>query len=338
MAYKKKPIRRKVRVTKPKMTASKVSQIVDKKVKQIATKKFFKTLQVATSPIACLNAESNYISACGFSTTNNTDPNSGATPLPMSFPSGTAIEGLNMLTPYINDSGTPDDLIRMVPDSKSIQPVSAKCVWNIQRDFSQLFAGNNPAEQTFSDTLIENLWTDIRMIHVTPKIGAGTTGSELEPRLDLLVDNYGNSCGIDTTDDASIGNFEMFEYKVNKRRYECIADKKFILGNPLTVDWTRDDAGAGTRYQPHVRNVNKNCELNITTYHKLSKRKNGKIYYNEADDTQPTNGHRREYVFFIFKYRAGDKLIQAIGLDERNKIAPEELVIKATPYSKFIDV
>ena len=328
---------KKLRVRSEPMTTAKVAKIAKGAVKDVAVKKFFYTQQVETTPSAALNAESNYVSAIGFSTTNNQASSFGQGPtLPMSFPSGSQIEELHMLTPYTELA--PDDLKRFTPTGKSVQPVSAKCRFNIQRDFSRLEAGFDPANQTFSDTLIENLWTDIRMIQVCPKIASGTSGTNLDPRLDLFVDNYGNFCGIDTTNDPTISNNEMFTYGVNKRRYEVIADKKYVMGNPLSVDWTRDDAGAGTRYQPHVRNVNKNCELNITTYHRLSQRKHGKIYYNEATDTQPTNGHRREYVFFLFKYRGGDKLIQAIGLDEVNKITPSEVIVKAIPQSKFIDV
>lgn len=181
------------------------------------------------------------------------------------------------------------------------------------------------------------------MIHVSPKLAPSTAGGVINPRLDLFVDSYGNSCGIDSADVVPIpDNNEMFYNKINTRRYEVIGDKKYVLGNPLTIQYQRSFAGDyDGRYEPSVANVNKNCELNITTYHRLSARKNGKIHYNEEDINQPNAGMRREFVFFLFKHRAGDSLINAIGTDGSGNlqaICPTNILVKAIPESKFIDV
>jgi hypothetical protein len=321
--------------SKPAMTASKVAKIAKASVKQVAEKKFFDVIVPSgLIPRPALAAADNYISALGFSTTNNEDPY--VTNTNVQFPSNVDVQSLGMLTPFT--TAAPDRLKGYIPDGKVLQPVSAKCHWNIQRDFSYLFKGVNSVDQVFTDDLIRNLWVDIRMIQVTPKIAPGTSGSELEPRLDLLKDNYGNFCGIDSLPTLPFTNNEMFHFKVNNRRYEVIEDKQFTLGNPVTLEWQRYGTGADERYQPRVTNVNKQAELNVTTYHKLSQRKNGKVYYNEVGDIEPTNGHRREYVFWLFKYRAGDAVINAVGTANITSICPVELVIKATPESKFIDV
>jgi hypothetical protein len=331
-APKKRPAAKKV-VKRPSMTASKVAKIAKASVKQIAEKKFFDPLSyVNVSPVVSLAASDNYISCVGFSTTSNDDPYAPTTNV--EFPQNTAINQLNMLTPFT--SVADPDKKGYIPEGKVVQPVSAKCRWSIQRDFSYLFKGVNSFDQVFTDDLINNLWVDIRMLHVSPKIASGTSGSEIEPRLDLFQDQFGNFVSVDTFDNLS--NNELFDFKVNSRRYEVIADKKFVLGNPVTLEWQRHGTGADERYQPRVANVNKECELNITTYHKLSQRKHGKVYYNEVGDIEPTNGHRREYILFLFKYRAADSMIQAIGTSQLQKICPLGLKIKALPESKFIDV
>lgn len=318
---------------------SEVAKIAKASVKQMAEKKFFKTAQVITFPEPSERYARNFISAIGFCTTSSANPST--TPnVDLCFPMNQKINSLDMLTPYF--STEPDPAYSgYAPDGKSLQPVSAKCRWNIQKDFTQIFADpewlNVPS---FNKQVTNNLYTDIRMIQVTPKTAPGSLASNLDPRLDLFVDSYGNACGIDSANVIPIpDNNEMFHNKVNTRRYEVIADKKFVLGNPLTLQYQRSFAGDyDGRYEPAVSNVNKNCELNVTTYHKLSQRKNGKVYYAEEDLALPTNGFRREYVFWLFKHRAGDSLINAIGLDASMNTTPTNILLKAIPESKFIDV
>ena len=330
-------------VKKPQMTTAKVAKIAKASVKEMAEKKYFKTQSITTTPEPSARVHRNYISAIGFSTTDNMNPysvvGSSGAPIDYEFPANTNVYALDMLSPYLSTE-TDENLVGFVPDGKFVQPVSAKCRWNIQRDYSEILSSpESSTTPTVNKQILRNLWVDIRCIQVTPKTAPGTSGSTLDPRFDLLVDNYGIPTSIDADNvTPNPDNNDLFNYKVNKRRYEVIADKKYVLGNPLTLQYQRSHAEDYVpRYDPQVANVNKQCELNITTYHQLSQRKNGKVYYDEADQAQPTNGHRREYVFFLFKYRAGDSLINNIG-GEDNEISPCEIIVKAIPQSKFIDV
>ena len=348
----KKAFKKKAPKKKPVMKKSEIAKIAKASVKQMAEKKYFATSIVETSPEPCEQASRNYISALGFSTTNAIDPATikavpGGGSLDMEFPENTQIAELNMLTPYL-ESEPIEQLQAFAPDGKMVQPVTAVCNWYIQRDYSELLASpEGSTTPTFNDEILRNLYVDVRMIQVTPRIAPGTSGTDLDPRFDLFVDNMGNATGIDASNVLPIAdNTEMFNNKVNKRRYEVIADRKYCLGNSLNIQYSRshlNDSSSAARYDPQVANVNKDAELRIKTYHKLSQRKNGKVYYDElvapeGGVLQPTNGHRREYVFFLFKYRSGDKLIQAIGTGNVNKITPCEMIVKCIPVSKFIDV
>ena len=131
-------------------------------------------------------------------------------------------------------------------------------------------AGYNTQNNNPPLNIASNLPIICRMIRVVPK--QTQTNVLCEPRLDLFLDNFNNSTGIDT---GTFDDTELLTYRINRRRYSVVQDKFFRIPNGLTVQWQRSilshaDAGvnSATRMvlQPSITNTNPNCEKVITTY------------------------------------------------------------------------
>jgi hypothetical protein len=319
-------------VKKP-ITKREVAKIAKASVKQIAEKKYMNTKTTfgdqdshfvnPTRPVG-----NDYISCVGFSSTIG-ESDVGAT---VTY-GGQAIHDLMCLRPF-TDSQTDDTLKAFAPDGKFIQPVSCKTSWRLNRDFARIDPTRSGSPPDFPQSLAENCPIICRMIRCTANIPAGTA-TELDPDNDLFIDEYGRATG------TAVDNFDEREtlfYKVNKRRWTVLEDKKFKILSPVTLQYQQDFANTGTsNYTPIIACTNSNCEKYITTHHQLSKRKNGKVYYDKYDNEtlNATAGHRREYVFYHFVYQGADAIT---GSGTSRAKGPLGINISCVNYTKFIDV
>lgn len=336
-----KPIRRKINVSKPlnKKQKTEVAKIAKASVKQIAEKKYMNTKTTfgddnsyfvnPTRPVG-----NNYISAIGFSTTvGETDVGAAVTY------GGQAVHDLMCLRPF-TDSESDETLKAFAPDGKFVQPVSCKTQWRINRDFARIdpVYHSTTTNPEWPQSLAENMPVICRMIRCTANIPAGTQ-TELDPDNDLFIDEYGRATG---TAEANFDEREMLFYKVNKRRWSVLEDKRFKILSPVTLQYQNAFNGTNNaRYTPIIAATNSNCEKYVVTHHQLSKRKNGKVYYDKYDNEtiNATAGHRREYVFFHFSWQGADAITGASASGETPRAqGPTGINISCVNYTKFIDV
>lgn len=327
-------------VKKP-ITKKEVAKIAKASVKQIAEKKYMNTKttfgdQNATFVNPTRPVGNNYISAVGFSTTvGETDVGAAVTY------GGQAVHDLMCLRPF-TDSETDDTLKAFAPDGKFVQPVSCRTQWRINRDFARIDPTYNNQSNVpeWPVSLAENMPVICRMIRCTANIPAGTQ-TELDPDSDLFIDEYGRATG---TAEDNFDEREMLFYKVNKRRWSVLEDKKFKILSPVTLQYQsifRPDTQTTDRYTPIIACTNENCEKYIVTNHQLSKRKNGKVYYDKYDNEtiNATAGHRREYVFLHFAYQSADAITGPTETGETPRaLGPIGINISCVNYTKFIDV
>ncbi len=212
-----------------------------------------------------------YLSCIAFSTTTNEDPNG----TPMAY-GGQQVKEMKCLQPF--QANDPDfDLRLFAPIGKRLQPVSCKSRWRINREFARIDPVINQAvtNPDFPISLAENCPVICRMVRVIPKIASGTE-TEVSPADDLFQDTYGRAIGVDNSDFTEA---EMLAYRINKRKYQVIEDKNFILRPPLTLQYQSALSPNGVPfYTPLVSNTNGNCEKYMTTYDMLTTKKNGSVF------------------------------------------------------------
>ena len=238
----------------PTITKTEVAKIAKASVKQIAEKKYMNskttfgdqdtTYVSPTRPVG-----NNYISAVGFSTTiGESDVGSAVTY------GGQAIHDLMCLRPFL-DNETDDTLKAFKPDGKFIQPVSCRTQWRINRDFARIDPTLDMTPPEWPQSLAENCPVICRMIRCTANIPAGTA-TELDPDNDLFIDEYGRATG---TAEANFDERETLFYKVNKRRWSVLEDKKFKILSPVTLQYQTTINSVGAHYTPMISATNQNC-------------------------------------------------------------------------------
>ena len=313
---------------------SQVAKIAKAQVKNVAEKKFFNVNQIdLTQPVK--PALNNRVSGIGYSTTE--DSNEAGAVVQWC---GATVKEMLCLRPWAaNTAGATTKQKALAMEGKHLQPVSCKSRFRISRQFAEIdpSALQTPAE--FPVKLAENCPVICRVMRVTPKVAAGTT-TEIAPDTDMFINEYGERLGPST---ANFDEKEMLFYKINKRRYTVLEDRKIKIESPVTLQYQSTFASANhanPHYTPIVTNSNGNCERYLTMYHQLSKAKNGKVFYADPLNATPpstaTTGHRREYVLFLFAYQGADAITgEGAALSQ----APTSLIqIDHVNYSKFIDV
>ena len=267
---------------KPKKTTIKKSEIVKiakNAVKTVAEKKFFNCQQVPIAHPTLPDGEgvTHKISGIGYSTTEDVSESGSA----IQF-CGQQVKEMMCLRPWaLNTIGAETDQKALAMEGKYLQPVSSKSRFRINRHIAEINPiahardanpSNNPVP--LPSELATNCPVICRMMRVTPKISAGTT-TEIAPDNDLFINEYGESLGPSEED---FDSREMLFYKLNKRRYTVLEDKKFKILSPLTVQWQQSWNTSNNHFYwtPLVANTNSNCEKYITCYHQLSKVKGGK--------------------------------------------------------------
>jgi hypothetical protein len=299
--------------------------------------------RVGECPIACF----------GYSTTDN-KTSSGA---PILFGQRQVEQG-HCLAPFF-DYNRPDQVLGTEAYAivgKEIKPSTCHTRMRIVRRYAALdnagepvpvspepsFPSGEGAPPSVTRALAENLPIKFRMIRCTPKGAKGTT-EEVVPNKTLFLDKYGNPISVG---DPDFNENEVEFLSVNRRKWTVLEDKKFMLQNPLTLQWTfqRINASNTGFYTPQISNTNSNCEKVINMHHTLTSRKNGTVHYNtmnngEGDEDRTTNatsGMRREYVFIMAYYKGATDLI---GGDLINEINPvNQIRLNLYNSTTFTDV
>lgn len=314
---------------KPTMSKAEIVKISKNAVKSIAEKKFMNVNNALTGIEPIQITGNDYISTIAFSTTTGqSDDNT-----PLSY-GGAPVNEMLCLNPF-KSTDADVDLRMFAPLGKSVQPVSCKSRWRINRQFAQIDPTLDSSVPDFPKNMAENCPVVCRLVRVSPKLQSGTD-TIISPADDLFQDEYGRKFGVD---DSTFNEKEMLFYKVNTRRYSVIEDKVFTLRPPLTLQYIPQwNVGEATHYTPVVANTNGNCEKYLTTYDQLTAKKNGTVFY--ADPTltavkNATTGNKRSYYFYHFAYQGADA-ITGSGNDRIK--GPTDIVIDLVNSTKFIDV
>lgn len=312
-----------------KMTPAKITAIAKDAVKVMAEKKYMDTNNALKGLNPTRPTGNDYISAIGFSTTTNESDDASI----LTF-GGQQIKEMLCLKPFQSNAAD-QDLRMFAPIGKRIQPVSCKSTWRINRQFARIDPSLSATPADFPASLAENLPVVCRMVRVIPKISAGTE-TAIAPDDDLFQDEYGRATSVS---EDTFTEQEMLSYRVNKRRYKVLEDKKFILRPPITLQYQAQwNAGAAPEYTPIVSNSNGNCEKYMTTYDQLSSRKNGSCFYTDptvSSTNTATTGHQRSYYFYMFAYQGADTIT---GDEAGRAKGPIDIVMDLTNYTKFIDI
>lgn len=309
---------------------SQVVKIAKKSIQTVAEKKFMNSAQFEDENLVPAHTNSP-IAVIGYSTTEDVNVSGAA----VMYGQTQVKEGL-CLQPFLadekDDTQEVADLGRYAVIGKSVMPRTCHSRWRFQRRYSAL---DNDGEQLDGDShpfvlpstingIADSLPIYFRVLKVTTKGQAGSSITH-DPGKDLFLDKYGQPTGVTATNLA--GNFVFTEQdllfcKANSRKYQVIEDKRFTLRNPLTLQWIpqlkNQGSPTGVYYLPNITNTNGNCEKYFNFNHQLTKRKGGKIHYNEVtvqDPDTPTNtiavtnatsGMRREYVFVHAIYQGAN--------------------------------
>jgi hypothetical protein len=159
--------------------------------------------------------------------------------------------------------------------------------------------------------------TLVRMVHVRVKQTQDDTAPK--PEDDLFLDQYNQPFGVNV---AGFTKTDLVNARPNRRRYNVIQDKSWIMVPPLTRNEL--DIGSGTE-QP--RNINGSASKRmITCYHKPCN-KNKKLFYKEGE-TKPYTNENLEYILFHFQHLGDKASVRASADDFR---------ISAYPTSSFKD-
>jgi len=249
------------------------------------------------------------------------------------------IKEQKMLRPFVPATGDAQT-DNYALEGRECKPKSAQCKWRFSRNISQMLtaqisSGYLTQNENAPLNLAQNLPIICRMVQVVPK--QTQTNVLCDPKEDLFLDNYNNSTGIDV---GTFDDTEMLTYRINKRRYNLVADKFFRIQNGLTVQWQRVAAPTGqTGLQPIISNTNANCEKIITTYPQLTIKKHGSIFYDTPATSQleaPSSGHKRTFTLLHFIYAGAESFFDAEAT--AFPIYPTDIKISASPICKFTDV
>ena len=335
-----------------------VEKIAKKSIQTVAEKKFMNSQQYENEPLAKAHTNSP-IAVIGYSTTEDTNVSEAA----VMYGQSQVKEGL-CLQPFLadekDDTQEVADLGRYAVIGKSVMPRKCHSRWRFQRRYSAM---DDDGEGLTGDThpfhlpatsngIADSLPVYFRVLRVSMKGQAGTS-IQHNPSQDLFLDKYGQPTGVTAVNQA--GNFVFTEQdllfcKPNNRKYQVLEDKRFTLRNPFTLSHTAMDSTAtGYRvYLPMITNTNSNCEKYVNFNHQLTKRKNGKVHYNELtvqDPETPANtitvtnassGMRREYVFVHAIYQGASK--NSFPFQPANPCPDEAIVWSLMNTTTFTDV
>lgn len=245
------------------------------------------------------------------------------------------ITELKMLRPFVGVTGN-NQTDNYAIEGRECMPKSANVSWRMSRDIGQVFERQEDVPTENIPDLTTSLPIICRMIRVNPK--QSQTNVLCDPKFDLFLDRFNNAVGLE------VGVFEdqeMLSYRVNRRRYNVVEDKFFRIQNGLTLNYQlayKNDENLTDYYMPMITNTNSNCEKIYTTNHQLTAKKGGSVFYNSPDANSleaPSSGHKREFILYHFCYAGAETYLAGSNSSPTN---PQDLLLSATPTSKFTDV
>ena len=327
---------KKLKLKKPPMKKAEIVKIAKNAVKTVAEKKWFNTAQLNSLNPTLPSGENATarVSGIGFSTTDDVNESGSALTW-----CGQQIHEQFCLRPWSeNSQDVTTERAALAMEGKWLQPVSSKTRFRLSRNHARIDEASNNPVPDYPEELAKNCPVICRIMRVTPKLSSSIT-TEISPDDDIFINEYGEALGPSEPDfDVK----EMVFYKINKRRYTVLEDKKIKILSPLTLQYQsyRLNNSNEISFTPIVANTNANCERYVTMYHQLSKNKGGKVYYEDPLSIPPpvtaTSGHRREYTLMLFAFQGADEIV---GDNEAIQIkGPTDINIDMVNYSKFIDV
>lgn len=169
-----------------------------------------------------------------------------------------------------------------------------------------------------------------RIIKVGFKAQIGTQ-TTIDINHDLFINTFGQECGIDSND---FDRLDCRYASVNTKKYTKLMDLHGVIeqNNIITPS---DFAGQLT---DTVTGKNGKCNVHMTVPFKLSARKNGKLFYEDANDAGVktfTSGGRRELLLIHTWFLNGHTLLGGDGQPQAPTSA--DLQIKSRSTSAFVD-
>lgn len=227
------------------------------------------------------------------------------------------------------DTNTDNALSAQALSSQYAIPKRATCSFSIERvAYAVAHAQGGTANPT--PNMARSLPISYRIVKVGFKNVAGTQ-TVLDLNRDLFISSTGQPTGIDEDD------FDRLDCRyspINTKKYTKLMDMRGTI-NQNNIITPSDFAGQLTDI---VTQKNGSSMKHMTIPYMLSGRKNGKLFYDDANAAGTktfTSGGRREITLMHFWYENGHTLLGGDGQPQ----APDEndLQIKFKATSAFVD-
>lgn len=233
------------------------------------------------------------------------------------------------------DTNTDTALASQKVSSQYAIPKRATCSFSIERVAYQIadrFGGTAP---TPDPLLARTLPISYRIVKIGFKNTAGTQ-TVLDLNRDLFISSSGQPTGIDEDD------FDRLDCRyspINTKKYTKLMDMRGTINqNNIITPTVTLDPGVAWHNSDIITQKNGSSMKHITIPYMLSARKNGKLFYDDANAAGTktfTSGGRREITLMHFWYENGHTLLGGEGQPQ----APDEndLQIKFKGTSAFVD-
>ena len=309
-----------------------VSTIAKKAVLNLAESKYFNVRGVALEVVnSAWNISTDYsdVGVWGYTTGYNRQTNQGSETEVMRYGVST-VDGteISMTNLRMNRVFLPDDtdetMRAFAVEGLTCRPAFNECQWFI----------NHVAQSTDVDAM-KALQYRLRMVRVTSRPVKGSF-QDVDPQNDLFLDQYNQSFGIATTNEAgTVAQFTREQFhlaKVNSRKYRVLQDKFYTVA---PAAFYADVFGSGST-SASVYQVSANAPgcMTLTTKHSIGK----ELFYarsntpDESLEMYPTAGFTPEYILWHV-IALGDNSTASAG-----RATPLGMTICPRPVSTFKDV
>lgn len=304
---------------------------VDKKIKRaIKSQHALKYMDVANytgnevyaPALSTVSGALKQVSGVAFSTTTNQNV-SGET---LNF-SGASLVPLYLTRPFKESDGDDDESPNAL-NGQYIIPKVARVNFSIER---VCYPIGHSSGTGLPDDIARTLPISIRILRVGFKTAQGST-TYPNPNLDLFLDVHGNPISINQ---ENFTRLQARHGKINKKKWTCDYDKIITLNQNNIIAPTPYQAS----YSHNVTQKSGKSFYNFTTNFRLSQRKNGKLYYENPQQSGNvdtfTSGGQRQLLVILSWY---DNAHELVGTGDQLKAPTEEdLQIKFRCESAFVD-
>lgn len=309
-----------------------VTTIAKKAVLNLAESKYFNVRELALEVVnSAWKISSDYsdVGVWGYTTGYNRQTNQGSETEVMRYGvstvDGSQISMTNLRMNRVFLPNETDETMRaFAVEGLTCRPAFNECQWFL----------NHVAQSTDVDPM-KALQYRLRMVRVTPRAVKGSF-QDVDPENDLFLDQYNQSFGIATTNQAgTTAKFTREQFhlsKVNSRKYRVLQDKFYTVAPANTYNDVPLNDGISTLVSS-VGTIAPGC-MTLTTKHNIGK----ELFYARANtvdeslEMYPTTGFNPEYILWHV-IALGDNNTPSSG-----RATPLGMTIAPRPVSTFKDV